>query len=128
MYHQEWIAYPKVRKHHCRRCGNVFCHNCARHYKPIPTLNLLNPVRVCDTCYSAIEDNSNLTTSSRCSPVMHNTLSSSPKQKDATINLLAAAANTTVPVPIQTQANDCRKQQQTTTSTTFNSTSQKVRG
>ncbi|CAF0774782.1 unnamed protein product [Didymodactylos carnosus] len=122
--------WPVVRKHHCRRCGDVFCHSCAKHYKPIPTLNLLNPVRVCDKCYLLIEDiNSDLTSPLACSPVMmHNALSSSPKQKESTINLLAAAANTTVPVPIQTQANDCRQQQQTTTSNTFNSTSQKVKG
>lgn len=40
-----------VRKHHCRKCGNIFCDNCTRKRMFIPAYGYTkNPVRVCDTC------------------------------------------------------------------------------
>eukprot|EP00794_Sanderia_malayensis_P013824 gene13826-15269_t len=40
-----------VRKHHCRKCGNVFCSSCSDKYLPVPDEHLYDPVRVCVKCY-----------------------------------------------------------------------------
>jgi hypothetical protein len=40
----------RVRKHHCRCCGRVFCRACSRERAAIPSLNFTSPVRVCDSC------------------------------------------------------------------------------
>ena len=40
----------RVRKHHCRCCGRVFCRACSRERAAIPSLNFSSPVRVCDSC------------------------------------------------------------------------------
>ncbi|XP_076000034.1 zinc finger FYVE domain-containing protein 1 [Genypterus blacodes] len=40
------------RKHHCRSCGEGFCHPCSNHRMPVPERGWGNaPVRVCKTCY-----------------------------------------------------------------------------
>jgi hypothetical protein len=44
-----------VRKHHCRDCGGVFCHNCTRFETSIPRLQILKPVRVCIECYNNVK-------------------------------------------------------------------------
>ncbi|XP_076054246.1 RUN and FYVE domain-containing protein 2-like isoform X2 [Oratosquilla oratoria] len=38
------------RKHHCRHCGNIFCHQCSDNTMPLPSS--AKPVRVCDTCHT----------------------------------------------------------------------------
>lgn len=44
-----------VRRHHCRRCGNVFCSQHAYHFLPLNQNGRVHPQgvssRVCDTCY-----------------------------------------------------------------------------
>lgn len=40
----------KTNKHHCRRCGQVFCGACTSHRLIISTLSA-SPVRVCNSCY-----------------------------------------------------------------------------
>ena len=42
------------RKHHCRRCRNVFCHACSAKESPILAYEMKEPVRVCDSCYTAL--------------------------------------------------------------------------
>lgn len=42
------------RRHHCRKCGRIFCHDCSEHATPIPAEQLYNPVRVCSSCYSEL--------------------------------------------------------------------------
>lgn len=42
------------RKHHCRNCGNIFCHDCTNYYSSIPQQNLLCPERVCQRCYKVL--------------------------------------------------------------------------
>jgi hypothetical protein len=57
----------RLRKHHCRNCGPVFCYKCADQFYPLPKLNLTAPVRVCYTCKTNIEQrqqNGNLSSSS----------------------------------------------------------------
>eukprot|EP00301_Raphidiophrys_heterophryoidea_P023137 c7113_g1_i1.p1 GENE.c7113_g1_i1~~c7113_g1_i1.p1 ORF type:complete len:633 (+),score=152.50 c7113_g1_i1:34-1899(+) len=39
-----------VRRHHCRKCGHVFCSKCCSHRRAIPELQLTEKVRVCDSC------------------------------------------------------------------------------
>ncbi|KAG9394912.1 hypothetical protein J8273_0119 [Carpediemonas membranifera] len=39
------------RRHHCRACGRVVCNNCSRRRVPVPELEHVTPVRVCDECY-----------------------------------------------------------------------------
>jgi len=39
------------RRHHCRNCGHVFCHDCSSHHIPIPNFGYKYPVRVCTACY-----------------------------------------------------------------------------
>ncbi|ESO12516.1 hypothetical protein HELRODRAFT_63044 [Helobdella robusta] len=43
-----WVA---LRKHHCRSCGKVYCHDCSSYSMPCPHQNLLTPVRVCKRCF-----------------------------------------------------------------------------
>jgi len=40
------------RRHHCRRCGHVYCHACTKHKVVVPSVDANEPVRVCDTCYA----------------------------------------------------------------------------
>lgn len=40
------------RKHHCRSCGEGFCHPCSSHRMPVPERGWGSaPVRVCKACY-----------------------------------------------------------------------------
>jgi hypothetical protein len=38
----------RVRRHHCRFCGEVVCNSCSRNRVKIP--GQVKPVRTCDTC------------------------------------------------------------------------------
>eukprot|EP00929_Paragymnodinium_shiwhaense_P086325 TRINITY_DN46851_c0_g1_i2.p1 TRINITY_DN46851_c0_g1~~TRINITY_DN46851_c0_g1_i2.p1 ORF type:complete len:905 (-),score=136.85 TRINITY_DN46851_c0_g1_i2:214-2859(-) len=39
-----------TRRHHCRRCGKVFCNSCSSRSIPLPDRGYLEAVRVCDSC------------------------------------------------------------------------------
>ncbi|GFQ74012.1 zinc finger FYVE domain-containing protein 21 [Trichonephila clavata] len=39
-----------TRRHHCRRCGNVFCSHCCENKIPLPRMSFVDPVRVCIDC------------------------------------------------------------------------------
>jgi hypothetical protein len=61
------------RKHHCRVCGLIFCHDCSNFYATVPDLGFRYPVRVCGGCfmYRCIKDKKkkkshNLPTASSC--------------------------------------------------------------
>lgn len=43
------------RKHHCRNCGQVFCSKCSKFESEISRLRIFKPVRVCQSCYSALK-------------------------------------------------------------------------
>eukprot|EP00049_Salpingoeca_infusionum_P016720 m.344848 g.344848 ORF g.344848 m.344848 type:complete len:3784 (+) comp16137_c1_seq1:160-11511(+) len=39
------------RRHHCRRCGGVYCSKCSSYEAPIPERFVSKPERVCVTCF-----------------------------------------------------------------------------
>ncbi|KAF6017171.1 ZFYVE21 [Bugula neritina] len=39
------------RKHHCRRCGQIFCGKDVSHKLPLPRLSFVDPVRLCQLCF-----------------------------------------------------------------------------
>ncbi|XP_037091127.1 lateral signaling target protein 2 homolog [Pollicipes pollicipes] len=41
------------RRHHCRRCGRVFCSRCSGGVLPLPQYGHVSAVRVCDECLAA---------------------------------------------------------------------------
>lgn len=38
------------RRHHCRRCGKCFCGPCCSIKVPLPRMNFVDPVRLCEDC------------------------------------------------------------------------------
>ncbi|XP_017964617.1 zinc finger FYVE domain-containing protein 1-like isoform X2 [Drosophila navojoa] len=52
-------------KHHCRGCGEGFCHTCSQHRVPVPARGWLQPVRVCNDCYQQLQRKSDATPGSR---------------------------------------------------------------
>lgn len=61
---------PLRRRHHCRHCGHIFCHECSSKSVPLPQLGYgTKPVRVCKGCFNvaylvtyAIDDDHGLAT------------------------------------------------------------------
>nr|CAH8865480.1 unnamed protein product [Trichobilharzia regenti] len=45
------------RRHHCRRCGHIFCSKCCNHWQPIEGLASDKPVRICHECYEFLNPN-----------------------------------------------------------------------
>lgn len=39
------------RRHHCRRCGDVFCNSCSSQRAKLLLYSLTDPARVCDKCF-----------------------------------------------------------------------------
>ncbi|XP_046558103.1 zinc finger FYVE domain-containing protein 21-like [Haliotis rubra] len=39
------------RRHHCRRCGKVYCNTCCDKKLPLPRMCFVDPVRHCNNCY-----------------------------------------------------------------------------
>ncbi|XP_030381281.1 zinc finger FYVE domain-containing protein 1-like [Scaptodrosophila lebanonensis] len=52
-------------KHHCRGCGEGFCHTCSQHRAPVPARGWLQPVRVCNDCYQQLRRKSDITPGSK---------------------------------------------------------------
>ncbi|GBN45455.1 Hepatocyte growth factor-regulated tyrosine kinase substrate [Araneus ventricosus] len=42
------------RKHHCRNCGQIFCHKCSSRNCPIPRFGIEKDVRVCEGCWEKL--------------------------------------------------------------------------
>ena len=41
----------ELRRHHCRFCGNIFCHYCSSKSRPVLALGYVDAVRLCDVCH-----------------------------------------------------------------------------
>jgi len=39
-----------LRKHHCRKCGNIVCNGCSKHHMHVPNVST-KEVRVCEKCF-----------------------------------------------------------------------------
>ncbi|XP_052121270.1 zinc finger FYVE domain-containing protein 21 isoform X2 [Frankliniella occidentalis] len=39
-----------LRRHHCRRCGLIYCGQCCATRLPLPRMSFVDPVRMCDRC------------------------------------------------------------------------------
>jgi hypothetical protein len=50
------------RRHHCRNCGQIYCHNCSNHFIPLACYGYLKPVRVCNVCHQQLQQFSNSNT------------------------------------------------------------------
>ncbi|XP_018794630.1 PREDICTED: zinc finger FYVE domain-containing protein 1-like isoform X1 [Bactrocera latifrons] len=46
-------------KHHCRCCGEGFCHACSMNQLPVPARGWRDPVRVCNICYTLLQKQPN---------------------------------------------------------------------
>ncbi|ETO24354.1 hypothetical protein RFI_12806 [Reticulomyxa filosa] len=44
------------RKHHCRKCGQIFCNSCSTCKAVLPEMGFGEPVRVCDFCWERLKD------------------------------------------------------------------------
>jgi hypothetical protein len=53
------------RRHHCRACGKVYCENCVRELRIVPTVSETVPVRCCNECVAImdIQESADLKTS-----------------------------------------------------------------
>ena len=50
-------AFSRMRqKHHCRKCGDVFCGTCSSGRETLRAYGYNRPVRVCDNCYATGDD------------------------------------------------------------------------
>ena len=41
----------RIRRHHCRNCGGIFCNSCSSKSAAILKYGITKPVRVCDPCF-----------------------------------------------------------------------------
>ncbi|XP_034235338.1 zinc finger FYVE domain-containing protein 21-like isoform X2 [Thrips palmi] len=39
-----------LRRHHCRRCGRIYCGHCCSTRLPLPRMSFVDPVRMCEQC------------------------------------------------------------------------------
>jgi len=44
------------RRHHCRKCGGIFCAICTTKKFPILEMGYTDPVRVCERCYATLSE------------------------------------------------------------------------
>lgn len=54
-----------LRKHHCRNCGQIFCHECSAKMCTLPKFGIEKEVRVCDVCYSSLQKSATVTSQKR---------------------------------------------------------------
>ncbi|XP_037935303.1 zinc finger FYVE domain-containing protein 1-like isoform X2 [Teleopsis dalmanni] len=59
-------------KHHCRGCGEGFCHPCSQHKMSVPARGWLQPVRVCNDCKHELQRKEDSAPEISSEPLIHN--------------------------------------------------------
>ncbi|RNA45177.1 hepatocyte growth factor-regulated tyrosine kinase substrate isoform X2 [Brachionus plicatilis] len=77
------------RRHHCRACGQIFCHACSSKQAPIPKFGIEKEVRVCDGCFDKLKSTSaasgeNLSNQFMKPALSNNAAQLAPKQSEKT--------------------------------------------
>ncbi|KAF0695811.1 Aste57867_13408 [Aphanomyces stellatus] len=94
-YHCQAVFSLVLRRHHCRRCGNVFCDACSSSRMPLVSAGFFTPVRVCDKCCDAAKkthrrlynERKRLSQSMQLEPPPHNSNSNVVGHPSSTDNL-----------------------------------------
>uniref|UniRef100_A0A669BYP0 FYVE, RhoGEF and PH domain containing 6 n=1 Tax=Oreochromis niloticus TaxID=8128 RepID=A0A669BYP0_ORENI len=81
------------RRHHCRACGKVVCQACSANKYYLEYLKN-QPARVCDHCFSKLQENSDRCASTSISPIKSGAFSFTRKQKKIPAALKEVSANT----------------------------------
>lgn len=81
------------RRHHCRACGKVVCQACSTNKYYLEYLKN-QPARVCDQCFSILQENSDRCASTSISPIKAGAFSFTRKQKKIPAALKEVSANT----------------------------------
>ncbi|CAG9861292.1 unnamed protein product [Phyllotreta striolata] len=71
------------RRHHCRKCGRIFCADCSENSTPLPSEHLYNPVRVCTNCYSELQRD--------CSEIPNQCKHTNPQPTNANTQIAASS-------------------------------------
>ena len=69
------------RRHHCRACGEAFCHDCSSRTSTIPKIGYEKEVRVCNYCYDDLNKTSS-TTAMRSKPSKTSIVSAAHEESD----------------------------------------------
>ncbi|KAJ0056873.1 hypothetical protein NL108_000671, partial [Boleophthalmus pectinirostris] len=81
------------RRHHCRACGKVVCQACSTNKYYLEYLKN-QPARVCDLCFSILQENKDRCASTSISPIKAGAFSFTRKQKKIPAALKEVSANT----------------------------------
>ncbi|CAL9682774.1 unnamed protein product [Knipowitschia caucasica] len=81
------------RRHHCRACGKVVCQACSTNKYYLEYLKN-QPARVCDQCFSKLQENKDRCASTSISPLKAGAFSFTRKQKKIPAALKEVSANT----------------------------------
>uniref|UniRef100_H3D057 Zinc finger FYVE-type containing 1 n=1 Tax=Tetraodon nigroviridis TaxID=99883 RepID=H3D057_TETNG len=104
---------PNDAKHHCRACGEGFCHSCSSKTRPVPERGWgLAPVRVCDACFhnreipaelldAALEEEGGTLIARKVGEAVQNTLEAVVGAIDIPLGLVKDAARPAYWVPDQ---------------------------
>ncbi|XP_004536383.1 zinc finger FYVE domain-containing protein 1 isoform X1 [Ceratitis capitata] len=71
-----------LHKHHCRGCGEGFCHACSQKEIPVPERGWKDAVRVCDTCFTILQRQPNAVPANTTEAFNHTNSNSNSNQNN----------------------------------------------